>query len=61
MWTRLRARLWIIMHHNDSLTRRVVVENYLLKASDGRKPLPDADKCRELAIKLGVPTDWGEK
>lgn len=56
MIKRLRARWWIIRHHGDSLNRRVKVENYLLSAAAGKRPLPDAQKCRELAYQLGVPT-----
>jgi len=60
-WQRIRARWWIIRHHGDSINRRVEVENYLLKAYKGQKPLPDKAMCRELAVKLGVPTDWQKK
>jgi len=40
----------------DAMNRRVSVENYLWRAAAGEKPLPDAEKCRELARKLGIPT-----
>ena len=58
MLHRLKAKWWLLTHVTDSLSRRVKVENYLNKASLGQKPLPDEAKCRELAITLGVPTDW---
>ena len=41
-----------------SLNRRVQVENYLLKAFGGDEELTDKDKCKELALKLGVPDSW---
>lgn len=55
---RLKARCWIIRNSGDSIQRRVKVENYLYKAAAGTEPLPNAQKCRELAVELGVPTDW---
>lgn len=36
-------------------TRRVQVEDALMKMAEGKLPLPDAEKCRELALKLGTP------
>lgn len=53
---RLQARWRLIRNHGDELNRRVTVENYLWACHAGKKLLPDRDKCRELAIKLGVPT-----
>src|SRR5262249_7733845 len=35
--------------------RRVSVEQRLLDAASGKKPLPTREECRELAMKLGVP------
>ena len=55
MLQRLRMRWYLIRHHGKSLQRRVAVERYLWDAVAGAKPLPDKEKCRELAIKLGVP------
>lgn len=58
---RLRAR-WIIWRGtNDSLNRRAAVEQYLFNAAAGKSPLPDANKCRELAIRLGVPSEFKPK
>jgi len=34
--------------------RSVTVENILLKMYKGNSPLPDKDKCKELAMKLGI-------
>ena len=42
------------------LNRRVGVENELLMMAAGRKPLPSAEKCREMAMKLGVPDSWSK-
>lgn len=36
-----------------TLNRRVEVECYLLACAAGKYPLPDKDKCRSLALKLG--------
>ncbi|MFP4538874.1 MAG: hypothetical protein ACLFPA_11305 [Dichotomicrobium sp.] len=36
--------------------RRVDVERALLAAAAGKRPLPDADECRHLALKLGIPS-----
>ena len=44
--------------YEKSLNRRSVVEGYLFRVASGSEPLPDRDKCRELAIKLGVPESW---
>lgn len=35
--------------------RRVQIEDALMKMAEGKLPLPDADKCRELALRLGTP------
>lgn len=48
-----RWRLWGM--HEDLMRERVKVETYLINAAAGKKPLPDADKCRELASRLGTP------
>jgi hypothetical protein len=36
------------------INRRVPVEQYLLDVYHGKHPLPDKDKCLELARQLGV-------
>ena len=38
----------------QEINRRVPVEQYLLDCANGKRELPDRDKCRELAQKLGV-------
>lgn len=55
-WLRWKYRWINFMAGADALNRRVTVENYLYMCASGRKPLPDADKCRELANKLGMPS-----
>lgn len=52
---RWRARWRLLRDSGDELKRRVSVENYLWQAHAGKKPLPDREKCRELAQKLGIP------
>jgi len=39
----------------DIINRRVEVEQELLNIAAGKVALPDATRCRELALKLGVP------
>lgn len=47
---------WIIfMSGAEMLKRRVEVENYLAECAAGKRPLPDAKKCRELSLRLGTP------
>ena len=56
---RLRALFSLWRRYPDHLNRRVDVENRLLMAASGKQPLPDADECRRLAYKLGVPSSFG--
>lgn len=44
-----------------ALNRRVTVEQRLLDAANGKAPLPDADECRALSLKLGTPPEWFER
>lgn len=55
MITRLRNQYRIWRNSGKELRRRVKVEQYLFDAAGGKEPLPDAEKCRELAKTLGVP------
>lgn len=41
----------------QDLNRRVEVEQRLLDASTGKRPPPDRDECRALALRLGTPDD----
>ncbi len=41
----------------EDLNRRVEVEQHLLDAATGKRPLPDADTCKALAYRLGVPDE----
>ena len=56
-WRRIKNRWWLLTHASKALNRRAVVERYLWNAAAGKQPLPDADKCRELALKLGMPDE----
>jgi len=56
-----KARWWLWKNSADSLKARVSVERYLFEASTGKKALPDAKKCSELAIKLGSYSSHGRK
>lgn len=38
----------------DAMNRRVEVEQYLFDCAAGKRLLPDATKCRELALRLGI-------
>lgn len=41
-----------------ALNRRAEVEQYLWDCVHGKKPLPDQEQCRQMALKLGVPDDY---
>lgn len=55
MIRKLRARWQVWRNLGKYLGRRVDVENRLINAAHGKRPLPDADECMELAQKLGIP------
>ena len=44
--------------YEQSLNRRVQVEQELFDVANGKRPLPDREKCRELGLRLGVPEEW---
>lgn len=54
-----RYRVWCNV--GKELNRRASVESFLIGCAQGKNTLPDADKCRELAIKLGVPDAYRTK
>lgn len=61
LWRRLERFVgrWRWMRaYEISLNRRAEVEQELWDCSHGKRPLPDAGKCRELALRLGVPDEW---
>lgn len=59
--TRLKYRWLMLRHHGEELNRRTGIEQWLLACAAGKKPLPDANTCRWLALRLGTPKDyWGE-
>lgn len=57
---RLQYRWQIIRRSGEELNRRVAVEQHLLDCATGKCPLPDAATCRALALRLGVPGDFGK-
>lgn len=57
-WLKFFYKIYRIFNYAESLNERVEVENELWKMARGKKPLPDKDKCRELAFKLGVPKKY---
>ena len=57
---RIKARWRLLRNHGAELNRRVDVENFLLRAAQGKEPLPDRETCRWLALRLGTPKEaWG--
>lgn len=58
---RLKYRWLIVRDSGAELNRRVAVEQILLDCATGKRPLPDAAQCRELALRLGVPGDFGKR
>ena len=49
--------MWL-REYEISLNRRAEVEQELFDAARGKRPLPDAEQCRKLAVRLGVPDKW---
>ena len=45
----------------QQMNRLVEVEEDLRKMATGKLPLPDAAKCRELAIRVGTPKECWPK
>ncbi len=41
-----------------SLNRRAEVEQELFDVANGKRPALTPERCRELAMKLGVPAEW---
>lgn len=54
-----RLRTW--RNYGDMLNRSVGIQNELFQMAAGKKPLPDREKCRELALKLGTLTHYWPK
>jgi hypothetical protein len=44
--------------HADSLNRRAEVESVLWNVAAGKRPTLTQDECRNLALKLGVPSAY---
>lgn len=58
---RLRYRWLSHRAVGDNINRRVQVENWLINCAKGEKPLPDAETCMWLALRLGVPSQlWND-
>lgn len=55
---RLRYRIAKFRGFGQELQRRGAVEAELFDMAAGKKPLPTADDCRRLALKLGVPDEY---
>jgi len=53
---RLAARWRLWRNLPDMMDRRTRVEQYLFDCAGGARPLPDAETCRLLALKLGTPS-----
>lgn len=51
---RWQARWRLIRDSGERLKRRVQVEQYLFDCAKGKRPLPDAERCRRMALKLGT-------
>lgn len=57
---RIAARWRIWRNLDDVLARRARVEQYLFDCAAGKRPLPDSETCRKLALKLGTPSSVQE-
>lgn len=59
--TRAKYRLLFLFQHHKELNRRAQVEQWLFQCAAGKKPLPDENTCKWLALRLGTPKeDWAE-
>jgi len=58
-WFRLRQQWRLWRNAEDSLARRVMVENYLINCSKGNKFPIEGEVARQLALHLGTPSDAG--
>ncbi len=61
MWRRLErfvGRWRWLRAYELSLNRRAEVEQELWDCSRGKKQLPDAEQCKQWALRLGVPDEW---
>lgn len=61
MFMRWKYRLFLAWNSAEELSRRAKTEMYLIDCAAGKKPLPDKEKCMELALALGVPSWWNKK
>ncbi|MSW53301.1 MAG: hypothetical protein F2817_20745 [Actinobacteria bacterium] len=50
-----------LLLYAKALNARVKVENELWQIAIGAAPLPDKEKCREWAQRLGIPEDMLSK
>lgn len=55
---RFIARWRWMRAYEVSLNRRAEVEQDLFNVANGKRPLPDAEQCRQWATRLGVPDEW---
>ena len=55
---RLRARVRRWRSLDADLNDRARVELRLWATVSGKKPAPDAEECRQMAIRLGVPAEY---
>jgi hypothetical protein len=58
--TMLKAiwRLRNLRNGYHELNRRAKVEQELWNVVNGKAPLPDQEKCRDWALRLGVPDEF---
>lgn len=57
----LRRLLWRLRNLRDGyheLNRRAAVEQELWNAANGKAPMPDREKLRDWALRLGVPDEF---
>lgn len=58
---RVVMRYWWAKMYEESLNRRAEVEQELLDASRGKRPMPNQVQLRKWAMRLGVPDEWRAK
>lgn len=55
----LRQSVAWMREYEKSLNERAKVEQELFDCANGKAPLPSKEQCRQWALRLGVPSEWG--
>ena len=61
MIKRLPALFRRIRDYDKDINRRAAVEQELLEVAAGKRQPPSPERCKELALRLGVPDEFKPK